>query len=194
MTLRFNLAEKDALAFNARYYHHSKTYQRTRKWIRLGPPLVFLALGVFQTWSEAGRTFVPLLLFGAVAAAWWFFYARRFDAIVMKRALRHMREDSYARHFGACELQLLDEHLQSTSPLGSSSFNWSAVERVEIEAGYLFIFLAGPMGYPIEMSQIGLEAAQQARDFVAERIAVSRRAPAGPPPLPAVSAAAPPPP
>jgi hypothetical protein len=44
-----------------------------------------------------------------------------------------------------------------------------------MDADYLYIFLSGPLGYPIRIAEIGQDAAQRAHDFVAERIELSRQ-------------------
>lgn len=110
------------------------------------------------------------IFFGAFGFAWWLLYPRRFDAQIRAHAKKQMGESSYSKNLGPYELQLLDEHLRSTSPLGSSTYAWTGVDRVAMDSGYLYIFLSGPLGYPIRISEIGQHAAQRAYNFVSERI------------------------
>ena len=43
-----------------------------------------------------------------------------------------------------------------------------------MDSHYLIIFLAGPLGFPIRISEIGQDTAQRVHDFVAERLKLSR--------------------
>jgi hypothetical protein len=134
--------------------------------------MVFVA--AYFTWRH-GPSAVILGFIGVFSFAWWLFYPRRFDARIRAHAKKQMAESSYAKSLGAIELHLLNEHLHSTGPLGSSTYSWSGVDRVTLDSDYLTIFLSGPLGYPIRIAEIGQEAAQRAHDFVAERIRLSRQ-------------------
>ncbi|MDB6119276.1 MAG: hypothetical protein JWO08_3057 [Verrucomicrobiaceae bacterium] len=178
MTLNFTFTEYDALAFHERFYRDSKSYQAIRNRVRWSVPCIFVAMA-FCFPREVDFPLVRPVLFFVFAVLWWFLYPRRFDARVRSLARKQMQESSYAKTFGACELQLLDEHLYSMSPLGTSTYAWASVDRVVMDADYLFIFLVGARGYSIRISEIGQEAAQRAHDFIAARIR-----PCLPPPLP----------
>ena len=127
----------------------------------------------YYSWRD-GFSWAAVGIFGSIALVWWLLYPRQFDARIRKHAKKQMKESSYAKSFGRYEVVLLDEHLQSTSPTGSSTYVWSAVDRAEMDSEYLYIFLSGPLGYPIRLSEIGRETAQSARDFINSRI-VRRR-------------------
>jgi hypothetical protein len=177
MTLQFTMTESDALAFTERFLRDSKSHQAIRSWVRWVATCLFLTTAVYYAWKYSVRGGPWLIfagVFGFLAIAWCLFYLRLFDASVLKLARKQLRESSHAKALGAYEVQLLDEHLQSKSPLGLNIFAWTAVDRVVMDSEHLFIFLAGPMGYPIRISEIGQEAAQRAHDFVAERIRLSR--------------------
>ena len=169
MTLNFTLTENDALAFTEKFLRDSKSHQRIRSRVRWGPPIILIAMACFYTWRD-GFSWLAPGIFGSIALLWWLLYPRRFDARVRALAKKQMGESSYAKSLGRYELDLLDEHLRSTSPTGSGTYVWSAVDRVDMDSEYLYIFLAGPLGYPIRRSEIGPEAAQSAFDFVSARI------------------------
>ena len=169
MTLCYTLTENDCLVFTEQYLRGSKSHQALRTRARWALPCLLLVMACYYNWRD-GFSFIPLVICGSAAVAWWFFYPRRFDARIRTQAKKQMAEASYARTFGAMELQLLDEHLHSIGPLGSSTYSWSGVDRVTLDSEYLTIFLSGPAGYPIRVAEIGQEAAQRAHDFVATRI------------------------
>lgn len=174
MTLHFTLTENDVLAFTKRYLHDSKSFQATRTRVRWTLPAMLTAMACYYTWRDGLSWIIPVI-FGIAGAVWYYFYPRLFDARVLARTKRQMDESASAKMLGAYELQLLDDHLSSTSALGSSTLNWAGVDRVTMDSDYLIIFLAGSRGYPIRISEIGQDTAQQAHDFVAERIRLARQ-------------------
>jgi hypothetical protein len=169
MTLNFTLTETDALAFTERFHHDSKAHQAIRTRARWSLPLILLVIACFSTWrfGPLPASFAIFLIF---SVAWWLFYPRWFDARVRALVKKQLSETSNIRNLGTYELQLLNEHLHSISPLGSSTYAWAGIDRVVMDSDYLYIFLSGPMGYPIRISEIGLDAAQRAHDFISERI------------------------
>ena len=174
MTLNFSLTENDALAFTEKFLRDSKSHQRIRARVRWGLPVILVAMACFDIWRD-GFSWAAPAFFGTIAVVWWLFYPLRFDSRIRAHAKKQMSESSYSKSLGPYELQLLDEHLHSTSPLGSGTYTWSGVDRVAMDSDYLYIFLSGPLGYPIRIAEIGQDAAQRAHDFVAERIKLSRQ-------------------
>ena len=174
MTLNFTLTENDALAFTERFLRDSKSHQALRTRVRWLLPCMLIAMACYYTWRHGFSPVFPCV-FGVFGVAWWFLYPRRFDARIRSHAKKQMAESSYSKSLGAYELRLLDEHLQSTSPTGSSTYSWTGIDRVSMDSDYLFIFLSGPLGYPIRIAEIGQDAAQRAHDFVTERIKLSRQ-------------------
>ena len=173
MTLNFTLTENDALAFTEKYLRDSKSHQRIRSRVRWGLPIVLVAMVCFYTWRD-GFSWLAPGIFGSIALLWCLLYPSRFDATVRALAKKQMGESSYAKSLGRYEVVLLPEHMLSTSPTGSSTYLWSAVDRVEMDSEYFYIFLAGPLGYPIRLSEIGHDTARSAFDFVSSRIAANR--------------------
>ena len=120
MTLHFTFTENDALALTERYVRDSKSLQATRTRGRWIVPCLFTAMACFHTWKDGFLSVIPIVSV-VFAIAWWFFYPRRFDSRVRAQVKKQMEESTHAKHYGSYELELLDEHLHSTSPLGSST-------------------------------------------------------------------------
>jgi len=159
MTLQFTLDEAGALALTEAFLRQSPSYRKQRAFVRWLTPCIILGVLALE---GARRGFTPAMPVLALGALLWFaFYPRRFDALVRRQALRQLREMAYAKAFGACTLTVAEDGLHSVSPTGSSHHLWSGVGRIELAPDYLFIFLAGPLGYPIRRSEVG-EAAVQA--------------------------------
>lgn len=174
MTLNFTLTEDDVIAFTERFLRDSKSHQAIRTRDRWFLPAMLMALACYYTWRGGSSPVIPVVL-GACGFAWWLLRPRRLDACIRSHAKKQMKESSYSKSLGRYELRLLDEHLHSTSPHGSGTYAWSGVDRVAMDASHLYIFLSGPLGYPIRITEIGQDAALRAHDFVAERIKHSRQ-------------------
>mgnify|MGYP001389581527 CR=1 FL=1 len=168
MTLNFKIREEDALALNEQFLRGSPSHQKMRARQRWALPCVMLVLLLFTGFSRGFKLSSTLLCAG-VAAAWFVIYPKRMDALVRKCVGRQMAESSYPKSFGTCELTISEEGMHSISPLGSALYGWSGVDRAELTPEYLFIFLAGPLGYPIRRSEVGSDVAEAAYEYVASR-------------------------
>jgi len=165
MTLNFRIQEEDALAFNAQYLRGSASHQKMRARVRWLLPCVILALLLVLGFFKGFRL-AEDLFFASVAVVWAVCYPKKMDRDVLKYAKKQMRESSYAKSFGDYRLTLSEEGLHSTSPLGSASYSWGGVDRAELTHEYLFIFLAGPLGYPIRRAEVGSDVADAAYAYV----------------------------
>ena len=164
MTLNFQMRREDILAFTREYHSASPTYQRTRMRVRFMLPAIMLCLWLF-TFATRGFEWTATVVFLGVAALWYCFYPARFDRRVERYAGKTLDEASHSKCLGPCELTLSEAGLHSKSNTGESTFYWSAVDRVLLTEAYLFIFLTGPIGYPIPIADVGSEAAQSAYDY-----------------------------
>ena len=79
-------------------------------------------------------------------------------------------EGSHHKNFGQCELAISESGLHSIAPSGESKFHWESVDRTLLTDTYLFIFLNGPIGYPVPISEVGKESARAAYEYVNEHI------------------------
>jgi hypothetical protein len=164
MTLNFQMRREDVLAFSREFNAASPTYQRTRTRVRFMLPVVMLCLWLF-TFSSGGFDWTSTIIYLGVAVLWFFLYPARFDRRVQRYAEKTIDEGSYSKSLGPCELTLSESGLHSKSNTGESTFYWSSVDRVLLTDRYLFIFLTGPIGYPISIADVGLDAATVAYDF-----------------------------
>jgi len=169
MTLNFQTCREDVLAFNREYHETSPTYRRTRTRVRLMLPVLMLVLWVFTT-SSSGFDWTSTVIFIGGGLLWFLLYPARFDKRVSKYVERVMEEGSHSKCLGPCELTLAEDGLHSKSVTGQSMYLWSSVDRAVMTDAYLFIFLAGPVGYPIPISDVGADAAKAAYYFVLNHI------------------------
>lgn len=163
MTLQFQLRREDVVAFNQAFYATSPTYVKTRARIRWVVPVLMTLFEVILT-REQGFAWPRTLFFAVIAVAWFLLYPRRFDARVRRYAEKTLAEPACARMLGTYTLTLTDEGLHAVWPMGTSTYTWEAVTDVRLTDDYLLLFL-GAVGYPIQIADIGREAAEQAFAF-----------------------------
>lgn len=165
MTLRFQMGREDVLAFSRAYYAASPTYRRAKTRARLMLPIMMLILLTLTT-NHSGFKVSNTVIFLGMGILWFIFYPVLFNRNVEKYCEKTIDEGSHSKNFGPCELTLSESGLHDRSPSGESTFYWSAVDRVTLTDQYLFIFLNGPMGYPIPIADVGIEAARAALEYV----------------------------
>ena len=165
MTITFQIRKEDVLAFSCAYHAASTTFQRARTRVRYMLPAAMLCLWLFTT-AGSGFEWTATILFLGFAVLWYFFYPARFDRRIERYAAKTLDESSYSKSFGPCELTLSESGLHSKSNTGESTYYWSAVDRVLLTDAYLFIFVTGPVGYPIRIADVGSDAAKAAYDYV----------------------------
>ncbi len=164
MTLNFQMRREDVLAFSREYHAASPTYQRARTRVRFMLPAVMLCFWLF-TLATGIFDWTRTIIYLGVAVLWFFLYPARFDRRVQRYSEKTIEEESYSKSLGPCELTLSESGLHSKSNTGESTFYWSSVDRVLLTDSYLFIFLTGPIGYPIPIADVGQDAAKAAYDY-----------------------------
>lgn len=171
MTLRFQMRRDDVLEFNRQFHLASPTYRRTRMRVRLMLPAFMIGLWAL-TISRTGFEWTSATIFLGVGLSWFLFYPARYDRNVQKYCEKTVDEGSYHKNFGQCELTLAESGLHSVGPSGESKFPWRSVDRTLLTDTHLFIFLNGPIGYPIPVSDIGRESALAAYEYVDQHIEI----------------------
>ncbi len=169
MTLQFEFRREDLLAFTKAYHAESPTYQKVRSRSRWALPLIMLVMGVIQS-LESGFEMSRAVFYTAFSIAWFVLYPKWFDRNAQKYAEKASAESGYSKTLGPCTLTLSDEGLHSISAVGTSTFKWDAVSRATLTDDYLYIFLSGPLGYPIRIADIGRDVAEQALALVNQHL------------------------
>lgn len=169
MTLQYQMRREDVLAFTREYHAASPTFRRTQTRVRLMLPIIMVILLIIIT-TRSGFDWTAVVIFPSLGLLWFFLYPAQFARNVERYCEKAIDEGSYSKNFGPCELTLSNEGLYDKSPSGESRFHWSAVDRVLLTDNYLFIFLNGPIGYPIPIADVGNEAARAALEYVNSHI------------------------
>lgn len=170
MNLTFSVSEPQILAMTKQYYSDSVYHQRLRSRSRWTLPILLLPVMVLFTiqfgfsWSSTA-VFLIGMIGGFVIAP------KRFDAQVKRYAIQQMQESSYPKSFGKYEITIDEKNLVSHGPTGYTEYHWDAVDRAILTDDYLFIFLSGPTGFPIQITEVGTDVAKKARAEIESLIA-----------------------
>ncbi len=169
ITATFKVTQEDALAMALHYYASSPTVRMSRILTQASVPLVMVVVAVLGYFRDAGWRYLvlvtPLLLIGA---AWAMLYPWLHSHYLRQMAEKLFKESAYQKAFGVYTLSLSETRIASASPVGEGTYVWSAVSRVSLTPHYLFIFLAGPQGYPIARAQVPDETIQKMKTFAEE--------------------------
>jgi len=165
MNLNFSMHEADCVALTEDYLHHSSAHQRSRlraKWMFPIIVSILMAITLVRNGpTMIASTFFPICIFG-----WLIFYPRRFDARMRNHIHAQMKESSYSKSFGDYQVEINNDGIVSSGPLGRSEHTWASVHRVGISQDYLFVFFSGLSGLPIPVVQIGASRAKEAFELI----------------------------
>lgn len=165
INISFNVAKDDALAFACHYYGTSPTVRSTRVRAQITFVLTLTAFGLLVL--SGGDRLRPLGI-GLLAGAGLFAvrYPSWNRSALRKSAEKMIAESAYGKAFGRYTLAITEDGVASVSPAGESKYAWNAINRVTLTPEYLFIFLAGPQGFPIPRAQVPDSAIQEVKAFV----------------------------
>lgn len=174
ITATFKVGKEDVLAMSMHYYASSPTVRRSRIVTQASVPFAMVLVGVLGYFRDAGFRYLilisPMVL---IAVVWAVLYPWLHRSYLLQASEKLLKEPSYQKAFGTYTLSLSETRIASASPIGEGTYVWASVSRISLTPDYLFIFLAGPQGYPIARAQVP-EATIQEMKTVAERM--SRRA------------------
>lgn len=118
------------------------------------------------TTLKSGFDWIPTTIYLGGSLLWFFLYPFRYARSVERYSEKILDEGSGSKNFGSYELEFTESGIHSVGPSGSSTFKWEAVDRTSLTDSYLFIFLNGPIGYPIPIKDIGHDAAVKAVAYI----------------------------
>lgn len=170
MELNFTIAEPEAMAFSEQYYRDSASHRRLRNRTRWALPILLLPILVVFTY-QFGFSWTTAAIFATASVAWIVIAPKRFDTRVKNYMQRQMLESSYNKVFGEYKVRIEEKHLVCDGPTGYTEYRWDAVDRVMLTKDFLFIFLAGPSGFPIRITEIGSSIATEAYEKIQSQIA-----------------------
>ena len=173
MKLTFNVSEPETLAMTEQFYKDSPSHQRIRNRTRWTLPLILVPIVILFT-LRFGFALPSIAVFAVGIVAWIVIAPHRFDARIRRYALNQMKESSFAKSFGKYTIQINDEHLLSDGPTGHTEYNWDAVDRTILTDKYLFVFLSGPLGFPIKTIDVGSEEAIKAHGRIQQLIKTAK--------------------
>jgi hypothetical protein len=142
--LEYTLTLEDLVAFEEYHADHSPSIQRKRKFMRFFYPLVGIATGLYLVIIDGGLMIaIVFLIIIFLAMAIWFFSAPKRFRRHHRRAVTKLYQEGSNRALLGHQQQRADQNgLHSSSALGESRMNWSAIERMQSTPDYTFIYLS----------------------------------------------------
>ena len=142
MKLTCQLTPADLVAFNEYHAANSPLHKRHRLRYRLSIPIVFLSGVAFFVAVGAYLAAVPLTVFAVV----WFVLSPCWLKYRNKRIYqKHIAENVGDSLREPSILELCDDGIHSTSHLGQSVYNYSAVGQIATDGGYTFVYIGKGM-------------------------------------------------
>lgn len=151
MEVRYTNTKDDLVAFNDHHLANCKPYQR-RKIINLyvTPVVLLLAFSVFAL-STGKISFYIGGVLGALASYLWTFFA-------YKRYARKCAEVFQKEVFCEHKVVISDVGVSESTANSSSQFTWDALEKIESNEDYIFIYNTPATAFVIPKREVGKDS------------------------------------
>jgi hypothetical protein len=167
---QFKITEPEAIAFAEQFYRNSRTHRNLRNGTRWMLPLMLVPLLVVMV-AQFGFRWSYLVVFPVLGIAWIVIAPKRFDARVRRYMKKQFRESSAEKAFGEYKVKIDERCLISQGPTGYAEYRWDSVDRVVMTDEFLFVFLAGPAGLPIRITDVSEPIAKKAYETIQTLVA-----------------------
>jgi hypothetical protein len=156
MFIRFERTLEDLIAFNDFHYRHSQSMKKYLFWYRWIGALFILLLPplIMQSYSpdmplffELGLSLIGAIIFAVNAE-------RIVHRRIRKQALKLYKEGNNEALLGESVLELTDTGLLARSPLTETKLAWGAIERIETNSDYTFLYIGSVNAYVIPHNRI----------------------------------------
>jgi hypothetical protein len=84
---------------------------------------------------------------------------------------KQFQESSAEKAFGEYKVKIDERCLISQGPTGYTEYRWDSVDRVLMTDEFLFLFLAGPAGLPIRITEVSEPVAKKAYETIQTLVA-----------------------
>lgn len=149
--IKYTNTKEDLLAFNEHHLANSEIYQRRRVInLYVTPFVVLLAFCVLAIFSEKTSYYGGGLL-GAFASYLWAFFA-------YKRYARKCSEVFQKEVFCEHRVVISDAGVSESTANSRSQFTWDALEKIESNENYIFIYNTPATAFVIPKREIGNDA------------------------------------
>ena len=146
--IKYTNTKEDLLAFNEYHLANSHIYQRRRTInLYVTPLLVLLAFCLLAIFFEKTSYFVGGVM-GASASYLWSFLAYKRYA---RKCAEVFQKDVLCEH----KVVISDVGVSESTANSSCQFNWNALEKIESNEDYIFIYNTPATAFVIPKREIG---------------------------------------
>ncbi len=140
MEIKYDFKEEDYVEFNIHHMKSFKTGKRMTTMLRWIGPILFLMSGLVMGSKEFLGFNISFFLYITLALLWYFLYPKIFMNSVRKRVKKLLKEGKNKGLLGQRTIKFDDQGYTSISSVTEAKTIWSAVERVDQEDNYIYIF------------------------------------------------------
>lgn len=152
MIIKYNVEAEDHLKFNEYHFEHSPTMRRIKRVATIYSPLsIFIALSLVGIIEKSWA--FPIVGF-IVSSIYAFGAPRRLQKRIQRTTEKFLSEGSNKGAFGEQQLELREDGIYNTSPSGTQTTFWDAVERIKQTETHGFIYISSTSAHVIPSQKI----------------------------------------
>lgn len=148
MEVRYTNTKEDLLAFNEHHLANSQIYQRRRIINLYVTPFVVLVLFCLIAFFTEKTSYYVGSVIGALASYLWSFLAYKRYA---KKCADVFQKEVFCEH----KVVISDIGISESTENSSSQFNWAALDKIESNEDYIFIYNTPATAFVIPKREIG---------------------------------------
>ncbi|MDG6099746.1 YcxB family protein [Alteromonas sp. ZYF713] len=150
MEVRYTNTKEDLIAFNEHHLANNKAFQKRKRLnLYISPLFLLLAFSVYGYLSDSVGFYVGGIVGAFVSYLWTLIAYKRYA----KKCADTLQKEVFCEHKVTVSEQGVSESTQNSS----CHFNWDAIDKVEYNESYLFIYNTPATAFVIPKRELGEE-------------------------------------
>jgi hypothetical protein len=154
MKISFELTIDDWMAFQKHYLSTSKQFKQTKIFVIMMVPVILLIFSLFQ-YFKGEFNYYTIAIYIIISLFWFFFYPKQFDKSCLKKTKKMLEEGNNSALLGIHNIEFNDDYFFVKEPGSEYKTNWSAINKVEENDKYIFIYITSVSACIIPKFKIG---------------------------------------
>ena len=151
MEIKYTNTKEDLLAFNEHHLANSQVYQRRRIVTLYVTPFVVLLLFCLLAFFTERMSYYVGGILGASASYFWAFFAyKRYS----NKCAEVFQKEVFCEH----KVVISDVGVSESTANSSSQFTWDALEKIESNECYIFIYNTPATAFVIPKREVGKDS------------------------------------
>lgn len=154
MKISFELTIDDWMAFQKHYLSTSKQFKKTKILLVMILPIILLIFLFFE-YFKGEFNYYTTTVYIIISLFWVFFYLKRFDELSLKKTKKMIEEGNNSALLGTHNIEFSDGYFSVKEPGSEYKTNWSAINKIEENEKYIFIYITSVSACIIPKFKIG---------------------------------------